>query len=75
MWGARKEKNKVEMFEMTKTCRLNKNLVDLVPQSLSLLRRNVEKYFPLLDVSSLDWMRDPFVLKCIQVGRINCCRR
>jgi hypothetical protein len=63
LWGARiiKEKN-VEMFELTKCCRLGKNLVAFVLQNLSLLSKNTEKYFPSLDVSSLGWVRDFFVL-------------
>jgi tetrahydromethanopterin S-methyltransferase subunit H len=53
LWGARIEKEKkVEMFEVTKRCRLDKNLVDLILQNLSLLSKNIEKYFPPLDVSS-----------------------
>jgi hypothetical protein len=42
LWGARiKEANKVEMFdELTKSCRLDKNLVDLILQILSLMSKN-----------------------------------
>ncbi|XP_063785805.1 zinc finger BED domain-containing protein 5-like [Pseudophryne corroboree] len=62
LWGARiKKDNKVEMFELTKSCRLDKNLVNLILQSLLLLSNNIDKYFPSLDISSLDWVRDPFV--------------
>ncbi|XP_042234779.1 zinc finger BED domain-containing protein 5-like [Homarus americanus] len=36
LWGARiKKENKVKMFELTKGCRLDKNLVSLILQSLS----------------------------------------
>jgi hypothetical protein len=59
LWGVRiKKENKVEMFELTKSCRLGKNLVDLIIQSLPLLSKNAEKYFPSLDVCSLEWVRD-----------------
>jgi hypothetical protein len=50
------------MFELTKSCRLDKNRVDLILQSLSLLSKNTEKYYPSLHVSSLDWVRDLLVL-------------
>jgi hypothetical protein len=34
LWGARiKKENKAEMFELTKSCRLGKNSVDLILQS------------------------------------------
>lgn len=67
LWGARiKKENKAEMFELTKNCRLDKNLVSLILQSLSLLSKNIEKYFPSLGVSSLDWVRDPFVLNACE---------
>jgi hypothetical protein len=46
MWAARiKKENKVKKPELTKSCRLDKHLVDLIIQSLSLLSKNNEKYF------------------------------
>jgi hypothetical protein len=57
-----KKENKVEMSELTKSCRLNKSLVDLILETLSLLTKNNEKYCPSSDISSLDWVRDPYVL-------------
>ena len=57
-----RKENKVEMFQLTKDCRLGKDFVNLILQTLSLLSKNVEKYFPSLDVSSLDWVRDPFTI-------------
>jgi hypothetical protein len=48
------------MFEMTRSCRLEKNLADLILQNLSLLSKNTEKYFPSFDVSSLDYVRHAF---------------
>lgn len=68
-WAARimkKKENKVEMFELTKCSRLDKNLTDLILQSLSLLETNIEKYFPSLLISSLDWVRDPFVRRACE---------
>jgi hypothetical protein len=50
------------MFELAKRCTLDKNIVDLILQRLSLMSKNTEKYFLSFDVSSLDWVRDPFVL-------------
>lgn len=62
-WGARiKRYNNVEMFELTKGCRLDKNRVSLILQILSLLSKNIGKYFPSLDVSSLDWVIHPFMV-------------
>jgi hypothetical protein len=58
------------MFELTKSCRLDKNLVDLILQSLSLLSKISEKYFPSLDVFSLDWVRDSFVLSVFQSAEL-----
>ena len=63
LWETRiRKENKVEMFQLTKDCRLGKDFVNLILQTLSLLGKNVEKYFPSLDVSSLDWVRDPFTI-------------
>jgi hypothetical protein len=67
VWGARiKKENKVEMFELTKSCRLDESLVDLILQSLSLLSKNNGKHFQSLYVSSLDWVRDPFVFNAFK---------
>ena len=67
LWETRiRKENKVEMFQLTKDCRLSKDFVNLILQTLLLLSKNIEKYFPLLDVSSLDWVRDLFT--------INACR-
>jgi hypothetical protein len=66
LWGARIQKeDNVEIFELTENCRLDKKLVDLILQILSLLSKNIENYFPSLDVSSLVWVRDPFVLPAL----------
>jgi hypothetical protein len=35
-----------------------------------LLTTNNEKYFPSLDVSSLDWVRDPFVLSALESAEL-----
>jgi hypothetical protein len=70
LWGARiKKENTVEMFELIKSCTLNKNLVDLLLQSLPLLSKNTEMYFPSLNVSSLDW--EPFVLNAFESAKLN----
>jgi hypothetical protein len=71
LWGARinKEGN-VEIFHLTESCRLDKNIVDLILQSVSLLIKNIEKYFPSLDVSSLDWARDPFALRALDSAEL-----
>jgi hypothetical protein len=51
----KKEKeNKVKMFELTESCREDKNLLDLILQSSPLLSKNTEKYFPSLEGFSLD---------------------
>jgi hypothetical protein len=54
------------MIELTKLCRLDKNLVHLILQMLSLLSKSTGRYFQSLDVSSLDWMRGPFVLSAFE---------
>jgi hypothetical protein len=67
LWGARnKQENKVEMFELTESCSLIKNL-DLILQSLS---KNIEKYFLSLDASSLDWVRHPVVLSAFESAEL-----
>jgi hypothetical protein len=58
------------MFELTKSCRLDKNIVNLILQSLSLLSKNTEKYFPSFEVSSLDWVRVPFVLSVLKSAEL-----
>jgi hypothetical protein len=71
LWVARiKKENKIEMFELTRSFRLDKNLADLIQQSLSLLSKNTEKYFPSLDVSSLDCLRDLFVLNAFESAEL-----
>jgi hypothetical protein len=37
---------------------------------LSLLSKNIEKYFPLLEGSSLGWARDPFVLNAFEPAEL-----
>jgi hypothetical protein len=58
------------MFELTKIWRLDKNLVDIILQILSLLSKNNKKCFPSLDVSSLNWVRDPFKLSAIESAEL-----
>jgi hypothetical protein len=58
------------MFELIKSCRLNKNMVNLILQSLSLLSKNAEKYYPSLDVSSFDWVRDLLVLIAFELAEL-----
>jgi hypothetical protein len=58
------------MFEVTECCRLDKKLVDLIPQIVSLLSKNIEKYYTSLDVSSSDWVRDPFVLSAFESAQL-----
>lgn len=66
-----KKENAVEMFELTKNCELDNNLNKLILESLTLLETNIEKYFPSLDISSLDWVRNPFVLNACQLTNLN----
>jgi hypothetical protein len=63
-----KKESRVEIFELTKFYRLAKTLVDLIMRNLLLLSNNIENYFPSLDVSSLYWMRDPFVLSAFELA-------
>jgi hypothetical protein len=37
---------------------------------LSLLSKNIDEYFPSLDVSSSDWVRDPFVLNAFESAEL-----
>jgi hypothetical protein len=65
-----KKEKKVEIFELTKSCRLDKSLVDVILQNLPLLRKNTEKYFPSPEVSSLDWARDLFLLSAFGLAEV-----
>jgi hypothetical protein len=56
------------MFEPGKSCRLDKNLIALILQNLSLLSKNTEKYLPSLDVSTLGWVRDASVLSAFELA-------
>jgi hypothetical protein len=58
------------MFELTKYYRLNKNLVNFILQNLLLLSKNIRNYFLSLDVSSLDWVRDLFVLSAFESAEL-----
>jgi hypothetical protein len=49
---------------------LDKNLVDLFMQNLSLLRKNTTKYFPPLDVPALDWVKDLLVLRAFESAEL-----
>lgn len=49
-----------------KNCRLEKNLVSLIIQSWLLLSKNIENNFPSIDVVSLAWERDPFVVNACE---------
>lgn len=42
-------------------CHINSDLSDLILNSLRLLYKNIKKYFPSLDVSSMDWVRNSFI--------------
>lgn len=42
---------------------MDKKFVNLIPPNLSLLCKNIDKYFLSLYVSSLDWVRALFVLR------------
>jgi hypothetical protein len=58
------------MFKLTKICRLDKNLVDLILQNSSLLSKDSENYFPALDASSWNWVRDLFVLSEFELAEL-----
>jgi hypothetical protein len=75
LWGARiKKGNKAEIIELTKYCRLDKNLVDLILQNLSLLSKNTENVFPVNWRIFLGLGVRSVCFKCVRVSRINCCR-
>jgi hypothetical protein len=59
------------MFELTQICRLDKNLVDLILNILSLLSKSTEKYFLSLDVSSFDWVKDQFVIRAFESAELS----
>ncbi|KAE9530060.1 hypothetical protein AGLY_011522 [Aphis glycines] len=50
-----------DMFDLVKNCHVNSDLTNLILKSLHLLYENIKKYFPSLDVSSMDWVRNPFI--------------
>jgi hypothetical protein len=63
MGSQNKKENEAEIFKLIKCCRLDKILVDLILQNLLLLSKGSENYFPALDASSWNWVRNPLVLR------------
>lgn len=49
------------MIGLTKNCHIDSDILNLVLKSLRMLYENIKTYFPSLDVSSMDWMRIPFI--------------
>jgi hypothetical protein len=49
------------MFDLLKDCSMNSPLFELFLKSIRQLEDNIKQYFPSLDVSSMDWVRDPFI--------------
>ena len=62
-----KRENVVEMLELTKRCKLDGNLI---LQTLRLLGRKIEKHFPSPDISTLDCIRDLFVLPAYKLAKL-----
>lgn len=61
LWKTKIENNTIwHIFDLTKTCQIDSLLSELFSKSLGLFESNIEKYFPSLDVSSIDWVRNPF---------------
>lgn len=62
LWISKIEKQtNWDMFDLVKNCHVNSDLTNLILKSLHLLYENIKKYFPSLDVSSMDWVRNPFI--------------
>lgn len=62
LWITKVEKHATwDMFDLTKTCHIDSTLSNIILRSLRLLEENIKKYFPSLDVSSMDWVRNPFI--------------
>lgn len=62
MWIAKIEKHGTwDMFDLTSKCHIDSALSQLILKSLRLFEENIKKYFPSLDISSLDWVRNPFI--------------
>lgn len=55
-----KEKS-CDMFELTEKCNVDQTVLDMIVESLNLLSENIAKYFPYLDTSAFDWVRNPFI--------------
>lgn len=62
LWITKIEKHDTwDMFDLTKNCHIDSTLSKLILQSLRLLEENIKKYFSSLDISSMDWVRNPFI--------------
>jgi len=62
LWISKIEKQtNWDMFDLVKNWHVNSDLTNLILKSLHLLYENIKKYFPSLDVSSMDWVRNPFI--------------
>lgn len=72
MWIAKIEKNAVwDMFDLLKDRTVDLTCSELILKSLRQLDNNINKYFPSLDVSSMDWVRNPFVDSAYQSAMLN----
>jgi hypothetical protein len=67
-----KTENKVEMFELTKSCGLDKKSCQFNLQSLPLLSKDTKKYF--LSLVFLGLGERSICVKCVRVSKINCIR-
>lgn len=62
IWQRKIERQKVcDMFELTEKCNVSDPVYNMIVNTLQLLGKNVEKYFPSIDTSLYDWVRNPFI--------------
>lgn len=55
------KENSFDMFELTEKCNVDQTVLNMIVESLNLLSENIAKYFPSLDTSGFDWVRNPFI--------------
>lgn len=60
MWKRRVLQKNLEMFPLTANSSFNIEVLKLIGDTLTLFDEKINLYFPSLDITSFDWVRNPF---------------
>lgn len=62
IWQRKIVREKVcDMFELTEKCNVSDTVYEMIANTLLQLSENIKKYFPSIDTSVYDWVRNPFI--------------